>query len=582
MSPGCPDGHHGLSVRGADALGQGAGLPVVQPRHGPPGRAGRPRPGSSGSGGRQVFRYGEHFYNFQGLRRFKEKFDPQWQPKYLSCPGAACSPRPDERRLPHLRRPGGASRNETRIHHRRGSGSAAVLFQGSAVHAEESSFTFGPFGKVMLYREQSQPQPRAVVIFISGDGGWNKGVVEMARTLTRMGAVVAGVNITHFIYAGLKSSKERCVYSAADFEALSKYVQKRLDLPALWASHPRRLFIRRHSGLCRAGPGPAEHLSRRHQHGVLSGLRTPKSPFAEGMGLYRSMHRDEDHGFIAGPGTSHTLDRSAGHDRQGLQRRRCTSVRETRSDTRTSFFCLMWGTDFRRGTTLDAGIQKSIDRMGGEGDNEHRGGPLDDLPLVEVPARGEGSDLFAVIISGDGGWAGLDRDVGESLAERGIPVVGLNALQYFWTRRTPEGASKDLARVLRHYLRAWNKDRFVLIGYSLGAEVLPFMANRLPQDLLKRVRAIVLLGPGRKTEFEFHVTEWLGEGRRGRKAGAARGRKAAKQKCALSVRGRGNGQPLHAAGAGSATVMPMPGGHHFGGEYGHVSDIILKEVKNVQ
>lgn len=39
-----------------------------------------------------VFRYGEHFYNFQGLRQYKEKFDPQWQPKYLASPGGLALP----------------------------------------------------------------------------------------------------------------------------------------------------------------------------------------------------------------------------------------------------------------------------------------------------------------------------------------------------------------------------------------------------------------------------------------------------------------------------------------------------------
>jgi phosphatidylglycerol lysyltransferase len=37
--------------------------------------------------GAYVFRHGEHFYNFQGIRRYKEKFDPEWVPKYLACPG---------------------------------------------------------------------------------------------------------------------------------------------------------------------------------------------------------------------------------------------------------------------------------------------------------------------------------------------------------------------------------------------------------------------------------------------------------------------------------------------------------------
>jgi phosphatidylglycerol lysyltransferase len=42
--------------------------------------------------GAQVFRHGEHFYNFQGLRQFKEHFDPQWRPKYLISPGGFVLP----------------------------------------------------------------------------------------------------------------------------------------------------------------------------------------------------------------------------------------------------------------------------------------------------------------------------------------------------------------------------------------------------------------------------------------------------------------------------------------------------------
>jgi phosphatidylglycerol lysyltransferase len=42
--------------------------------------------------GAQVFRHGEHFYNFQGLRQFKEHFDPQWLPKYLISPGGFILP----------------------------------------------------------------------------------------------------------------------------------------------------------------------------------------------------------------------------------------------------------------------------------------------------------------------------------------------------------------------------------------------------------------------------------------------------------------------------------------------------------
>lgn len=42
--------------------------------------------------GTLVFRHGEHFYNFEGLRAYKDKFDPQWRPKYLAAPGGLTLP----------------------------------------------------------------------------------------------------------------------------------------------------------------------------------------------------------------------------------------------------------------------------------------------------------------------------------------------------------------------------------------------------------------------------------------------------------------------------------------------------------
>jgi phosphatidylglycerol lysyltransferase len=42
--------------------------------------------------GALLFRHGEHFYNFQGLRNFKEKFDPEWEPRYLAMPGGLTVP----------------------------------------------------------------------------------------------------------------------------------------------------------------------------------------------------------------------------------------------------------------------------------------------------------------------------------------------------------------------------------------------------------------------------------------------------------------------------------------------------------
>lgn len=43
--------------------------------------------------GALIFRHGENFYNFEGLRHYKEKFAPLWEPRYLACPGGLALPR---------------------------------------------------------------------------------------------------------------------------------------------------------------------------------------------------------------------------------------------------------------------------------------------------------------------------------------------------------------------------------------------------------------------------------------------------------------------------------------------------------
>jgi len=206
---------------------------------------------------------------------------------------------------------------------------------------------------------------------------------------------------------------------------------------------------------------------------------------------------------------------------------------------------------------------------------------LQDLPLLEVPSREEKGDIFAVILTGDGGWASLDRNVGETLAKQGIPVVGFNTLQYFWTPRTPDRASLDLARVLDHYLADWHKSRVLLIGYSLGADVLPFMANRLSPEQLSRVEMVTLLGPGLKAAFEFHLSDWLGGGpeQAGRPIKPELSRlKGTRVLCIFGEEEKESlCRDLDPAPDGMKCIQ-MKGSHHFSGNYQELTDIILKEL----
>ena len=214
------------------------------------------------------------------------------------------------------------------------------------------------------------------------------------------------------------------------------------------------------------------------------------------------------------------------------------------------------------------------------GDSRGGGPAVQDLPLVEVPAKGGAAgELMAVIISGDGGWAGIDRDVAGALSAKGIPVVGLNSLQYFWSARTPDGTAKDLERILRHYLAAWNRPQALLIGYSLGADVLPFAASRLPADVLSKVKLIALLGPSTKAAFEFHVSDWLGGGSAGQPV-LPEVKKLAGHPPVLCLHGAKEKDSLcPELTPALGKSVELPGAHHFGGNYEELAALILKEAQ---
>lgn len=131
------------------------------------------------------------------------------------------------------------------------------------------------------------------------------------------------------------------------------------------------------------------------------------------------------------------------------------------------------------------------------------------VPLVVQPATAPGGRTMAVLLTGDGGWAGLDRQIARTLAAHGIPTVALETPRYFRTRRTPDEAAEVLRRIIERYTSAWGRDSVLLVGYSHGADVLPFLARRLPPPLLDRAPVIAMVGLARGADFDFHLLDVL-------------------------------------------------------------------------
>lgn len=132
---------------------------------------------------------------------------------------------------------------------------------------------------------------------------------------------------------------------------------------------------------------------------------------------------------------------------------------------------------------------------------------LDSLPLVVLPADALHRGVFALLLTGDGGWAELPKVVSDGLVTAGIPVVGLNSRRYFRHRRTPDETAHDVERILDYYSQQWTPSRLLLIGYSRGADVLPFVINRLSPALRARIVLAALLNPATETRFVLGVND---------------------------------------------------------------------------
>lgn len=200
------------------------------------------------------------------------------------------------------------------------------------------------------------------------------------------------------------------------------------------------------------------------------------------------------------------------------------------------------------------------------------------LPLVEecapVPGR-----TFAFVFTGDGNWAILVRAMAHELARHGVGSVGLKARTYLLRHRSADEVAHDVEAVLRHYLAAWEQDRIVLAGLSRGADLLPFVARRLPADLRRRIDLLALFSPARSTNFRFRWADLFGYHERADDVPLLPELQALKGIPILCVNGDADASALcPSLPPGLAERVTVPGGHNLNRDYGLAARLILERI----
>jgi type IV secretory pathway VirJ component len=194
-------------------------------------------------------------------------------------------------------------------------------------------------------------------------------------------------------------------------------------------------------------------------------------------------------------------------------------------------------------------------------------GRMHTLPLRPLPAPADSAGrVFAVVLTGDGPTGGVGKRVAGDLARSGVPAVIWHSLRYYAVPRTPEQAARDLDAVIRHYAREWGRERVLLVGYSMGADVLPFLVNRLPEQTRARIGGVALLALAHDAVFEFRVEQWWGTS-----SAPARATRPEVERLrglpVLCVWGRGDDKAACPTfGTAPVRVVGLEGGHHFRGD----------------
>lgn len=117
---------------------------------------------------------------------------------------------------------------------------------------------------------------------------------------------------------------------------------------------------------------------------------------------------------------------------------------------------------------------------------------------------------LVVWISGDGGWGKMEREATWRLAAHGAPTLGVDSLRYFSTTRDPRQAAQEIAPHIERYAQAWNRSRIVIVGFSFGADVGPFIVRDLPPELRSRIVLAAFLSPGKRVAFRAGPASWMG------------------------------------------------------------------------
>jgi type IV secretory pathway VirJ component len=410
----------------------------------------------------------------------------------------------------------------------------------------------------------SYPEGRArgVVVLISGGQGWSDNEARSAERLAADGAIVVGVDLPAY-YARLEEREGDCLYLVSDIEDLSRQLHRQAGIVDYHAPIVAGIGDGATLALAIAAQTPNSTIfaTLAVDPGAVIPLSTVLCTPAKKASVPGGIIYGLTDGDLPDP-----VQVLFSNQAEALGRRHAQELRQTHPAVEVSEapgdpYAVM-------SQHLSAELRK-FDRSASSLN-------LPIVPIDAVPRH----NAMAIVYSGDGGWRDIDQKLAAYLREDGIPVVGVDALRYFWNEKTPDETAKDLSRIIATYRQRWEVDHVILVGYSFGANVLPATYRLLPQPDRQAVSLISLLAPSHQADFEIDVTGWLGfagAGRYGDPVEDLREIEPFKIQCIYGLAEEDSACP-QVQEIDGAEILPRQGGHHFDGDYRALNRLIVERA----
>lgn len=196
------------------------------------------------------------------------------------------------------------------------------------------------------------------------------------------------------------------------------------------------------------------------------------------------------------------------------------------------------------------------------------------LPVKEWKASSE--TPFVLYLSGDGGFNSFSTSLCTAISKAGYSITSVNARSYFWNKKTPEQTAQDVLAYLTQQLAGRKNQQVVLAGYSFGADVLPFIVNKLPGSFQKNLISVLLVAPSTSTDFEVHLSDLLGSGAKRSMDVVAETNRMNIPRTTTFFGSDDTGFPVQSVRLRNYHNEVLPGGHHFEGNAENVARTMLK------